>query len=458
MDIPIDFIKKYDKPGPRYTSYPPATFFNNNYKNSNYKESLIRSNNDSPKSISIYIHIPFCPQRCHFCGCNTVIGKSKSFIERYIDALLIEIKTVSDLLDKNRLVTQIHWGGGTPNSISYKYIEQIMNDLKDKFNLSENCEIAIECSPAYLSFKDIDKLSDFGFNRISLGVQDFREDVLEIINRKPPKNDLKETIEYCRKKGFKGINIDLIYGLPGQTVDSFVDSVKKAIDLNPDRLVTFSYAHVPWVKEYQKVLEKAGLPKPEEKIKMLINSLDLLTKNGYIAIGMDHFAKPDDEISIALKNKKLHRNFQGYCTKETTGQVYGFGATAISQLWEAYSQNDKNIDTYVDKIEKEGLAVERGYSLSKDEQIRRVVINEIMCNNYIDFSEVSSEFELSETEIKKVVDYKIEKLEPFRKDGLIDIQENKISVNQKGNLVVRNIAMAFDPILETRKMQYSKTV
>ena len=458
MQIPIDFIKKYDKPGPRYTSYPPATDFHTGFTNDDYRKSIVESNKKKPESISIYIHIPFCPQRCHFCGCNTIIGKGNSFIHTYVDALINEIDTVAQSIDKNRFVTQVHWGGGTPNSINYKHIERIMNHLRSTFKFADNSEIAIECSPAYLSFEDIDKLTEYGFNRVSLGVQDTREDVLNIVNRRAPKNDLKKTVDYFREKGFKGINIDLIYGLPLQTEESFKETVKQAITMNPDRLVTFSYAHVPWVKGYQKLLETAGLPKPEEKMKMLVNSYDILTSSGYVSIGMDHFAKPEDNIAIALETNKLHRNFQGYCTTETTGQVYGFGASSISQLWGAYVQNTKDIYKYVEQASKEGFAVERGYSLSQDEQIRRAVINEIMCNNRLNFNEIALDFNISPLDVRKIVDYKAEKLSEFEADELVEISENEIQVSDRGRLVVRNIAMAFDPTLDTSGQKFSKTV
>lgn len=456
--ISKELITKYNKPGPRYTSYPPANFFSTEYTENDYVESLKLSNTQKPEAISLYIHIPFCPQRCHFCGCNTAIGKGKSFIQRYINAVVAEIDVVAGMLDKNRIVTQIHWGGGTPNSISLKFIKIISDKIKQHFTISENAEIAMECSPAYLELKDIDSLASMGFNRISLGIQDFDNDVLEIVNRKGSKYPIKEIIDRCRQNEFRGINIDLIYGLPMQTIDSFLDSVRKAIDADPDRIVTFSYAHVPWVKESQKILEKVGLPGPEEKMQMLISSYNLLTTNDYVSIGMDHYAKPDDEIAIALKNKKLHRNFQGYCTLETTGQVYGFGASSISQLYSSYSQNEKDVNKYLAKIESGSLAVERGYKLSDVEQIRKHSINQIMCNNYLDFNEVANEFNIELKDFKRIVDFNPGKFEEFMKDELLEISENKISVNDKGRLIVRNIAMALDPALNTSEMTYSKTV
>lgn len=458
MNISSDFFNKYNVSGPRYTSYPPANFFQNGFTNADYLEQLMASNSQKPENISIYIHIPFCPVRCHFCGCNTVIGQKKTILDRYVDAVKQEIRNVSSLLDSKRKVTQIHWGGGTPNSISMNYIRDIMNLIKENFSLETHAEVAIECSPAYLEFDHIDQLAEMGFNRMSLGIQDFREDVLSVVNRRSPKYPVKEIVEYLRTKGFKGINLDFIYGLPLQTVESFSDTINKALEIKPDRIVTFSYAHVPWVKEEQKKLEKFGLPDAEDKMKMLVKTIGQMQQAGYIPIGIDHFALPDDELAKAFLNKKLHRNFQGYCTLETTGQVYGFGASSISQLWGAYAQNQKGIIEYMDAIEKDGYAIERGYKLTRDQQIIRAVINSIMCNGLLIFSEIAKQFSLSAEEIKKIIGFEQSRFNEFNEDGLIEIDEHQISLSNKGQMVARNIAMALDPDLKQGETIYSKTV
>ena len=458
MEITTQFLDKYNKPGPRYTSYPPATSFHKDYKNEDFIQSLIASNNDKPESISFYIHIPFCPQRCYFCGCNTTAFENDETIRKYIDCILIEIETVSQYIDKSRKVTQIHWGGGTPNSISLDLIEEVMAKIKSKFSFTENSEVAIECNPAYLELEDIDKLAKMGFNRISLGIQDFNDDVLTAINRKPSKYPIEQVIERIKKNNFKGFNFDLVYGLPLQTVESFKTNIERAIQLSPDRIVTFSYAHVPWFNELQKNMEHHRFPNPEEKLTMLVMTLNMLTQNGYEAIGMDHFAKPEDELSIAKNNKTLHRNFQGYCTRETTGQVYAFGASSITQLWGSYCQNAKSLNSYISKIEKDGLAVERGYIITHQETIIREVINEIMCNGYLDFSELSKRLNISVDNIKSATEYDSSKLKEFEDDGLVEVIEDIIKVSTDGMLVVRNIAMIFDPMLKIQDSQYSKTV
>ncbi len=458
MKISPAFLEKYNKPGPRYTSYPPATSFQSDYKNDDYIQSLIQSNDEKPESISIYVHIPFCPQRCFFCGCNTTAYENDTIIRRYINCLLKEIDTVAQYVDQSRQVTQIHWGGGTPNSIKLSLVKEVIDKIKSYYPIHPSCEIAIECNPAYLEMDDIDELAAIGFNRISLGIQDFDDHVLNAINRKPSKHPIEKVIARIRKNKFKGFNFDFIYGLPLQTLESFGKNIEKAIALTPDRIVTFSYAHVPWFNSLQKNLEKYKLPDPEEKLNMLVASINMLTQHGYDPIGMDHFAKPTDDLSIAKKENKLHRNFQGYCTKETTGQVYAFGVSAISQLWSSYSQNVKNMNQYISMIEKEGLAVERGYNISHTEKIIREIINEIMCNGVLDFTEIANKFNTTALEIKKVVAYDPAKLKPFEEDHLVQVSENNIKINADGMLVVRNIAMVFDPALNIEHSQFSKTV
>ena len=310
MKISSEFLNKYNVSGPRYTSYPPANFFNGDFTTADYKAQIKASNGQDPANISLYIHIPFCPQRCHFCGCTTVIAQKKSTVERYIDAVKQEIRNVSSLIDLNRKVTQIHWGGGTPNSISMHFIREIMDCIKEIFVIDEKAEIAMECSPAYLDYTHIDQLAEMGFNRMSLGIQDFREDVLKAVNRLASKHPVKELVAYLRAKGFHGINLDFIYGLPLQTVKSFAETLRQAIDIRPDRIVTFSYAHVPWVKEAQKQLETIGLPSADEKMTMLINTIRQMEKSGYISIGIDHFALPDDELARHLNIRNCTGTFR----------------------------------------------------------------------------------------------------------------------------------------------------
>ncbi len=458
MKINEKLLKKYSSTGPRYTSYPPATFFDTNFTNDDFKEKLIVSNNEFPQNISVYIHIPFCPQICHFCGCTTETGFTKPFLERYIDALIKEIDYVSKKIDSTRILTQVHWGGGTPNAISYKFIERVTNKLFDTFKFASNYEMAIECNPAHIEFRHIELLKKFGFNRISLGIQDFRIDVLEGINRKPSKHPIEDIVKKISDEGFTGTNIDLVYGLPYQTPKRFDKTVDRAIKLNTDRIVTFSYAHVPSILPRQKILEDIGFPSSSDKALMYENAYKKLVDAGYVSIGMDHYSKPDDDFAIALKNKQLHRNFQGYCTLETTGQVYAFGASSISQLDSAYIQNIKNASQYINSIEKNNLAVLRGYSVNKEQKIIREIINSIMCNYFVDINIISKKYNLTNSELYNSIKFKEDSLEDFISDKILDFNDNKIIINESGRLFTRNIAMRFDPLIDQKIGTYSNTV
>ena len=453
-----ELLKKNITNQPRYTSYPPATFFDSKFSNSDHERHIIQSNFETPENISIYIHIPFCPQICHFCGCTTESGYTKPFLERYVDAVIKEIDYVAKKIDKKRKVTQVHWGGGTPNAISYRFIERITNKLFDEFEFASVYEMAIECNPAHLEFKHIELLKKFGFNRISLGIQDFRNDVLEAINRKPSKHPIEEIISKIKSEGFTGTNIDLVYGLPLQTVSSFKNTVEKAIELKTERLVTFSYAHVPSVLPRQKILEKIGFPSSNDKASMYENSYKKFLNSGYISIGMDHYSLPEDEFAVALKNKNLHRNFQGYCTRETTGQVYAFGASAISQLNSAYSQNIKNAAQYIKAIETNNLAIFRGYSVTKEQKVIRDVINNLMCNYYVDFNDIANNNEVSINELYEMIDFSYENFDDFIEDGILEIENEKVNVFENGRLFTRNIAMKFDPLVKKNIGTYSKTI
>ena len=454
----LDIFKKYNKPGPRYTSYPPATFFKSGFTTEQYIAQIIRSNDDQPQNMSFYVHIPFCPRLCHFCGCNTGIFQREEVIRRYVDAIITEINNIAKYLDKTRKVSQIHWGGGTPNSIELRYVEEIMATFRKYFQFIEKPEIAMECHPAYLEYEDIDRLAAAGFNRLSLGVQDFDEEVLKLVNRAPSKYPVKDLVHYLKEKGFRGVNLDLIYGLPGQTKESFARNIQKTIEVSPDRLATFSYAHVPWVKAAQKILEKRGLPTPDQKLQMFETGHNLLTEAGYVAIGMDHYAKADDDLATALKNKTLHRNFQGYAIRETTGQVYGFGSSSITQLWRGYVQNVKTSQQYVQEIESRGLASDKAYILTGNDLVVREVIAEIMCNGRMNFEEIGHQFGKAADEVKEIVAFKPEKLDEFVNDNLVSINGNEINIHEEGFFIVRNIAMAFDPLLKTTDAMYSKTI
>ncbi|MGC9152006.1 MAG: oxygen-independent coproporphyrinogen III oxidase [Microbacter sp.] len=458
FNIDEHLIKKYDQPGPRYTSYPPANFFQPHFDRETYLRLLEHSNQQKPRNISFYFHVPFCPQLCNFCGCNSELIRNKATNDRYFAALKKEFLAVSSLLDHSRPISQIHWGGGTPNGVPFHYIADIMETIKAHFSFSPDVEIAMECNPAYLSVKQMTELSEMGFNRISLGIQDFHPHVLEIIHRKTSKLPIEEIVETLHEYRIQ-VNLDFVYGLPAQQVDSFRQNMLQAISLNPERIVTFSYAHVPWVKSAQKALEQYHLPSASEKLALFQSAYQLLTDAGYIAIGLDHFAKSDDELTKALIEKTLHRNFMGYCTRNHAGQVYAFGASSITQLENAYIQNNKNTDEYMQIVEKHEFAPEKGYKLSDQDQICRQVIEQLMCNEFVDLDETAKALHLTYDELKSATHFSEEKLLPMIHDGLVTWKNHQLTVSTEGKMILRNVAMLFDPLLNpSSSMHYSRTV
>ncbi len=333
-----------------------------------------------------------------------------------------------------------------------------MDHIASCFDISVDAEIAMECAPALLTKEKVDELMAIGFNRVSLGIQDFHMDVLNAVNRKPPIRPIEQIIDQFRDAGVKGLNLDLIYGLPLQTVDSFAENLERINELRPDRLATFSYAHVPWVMPHQKAMERHGLPDADAKMKMLTHAIGYMKTIGYESIGMDHYALPHDTLAIAKKTHTLHRNFQGYCPGGLTGQVYAIGASAISQLHGAYSQNVRSSEEYCKKIEEDGFATFRGYELSDREVASRDLITELMCNSEVDLELIAQRNNLDVNQLLEQSEWNEEKTAGFVADGLMTLNGSKISIHEKGHLFVRNIAMAFDPALEDSQHKFSKTV
>jgi len=452
-----DLIAKYNVPTPRYTSYPPANYFHDKFTNEDYEKAVIASNETTPQNISFYIHIPFCRHLCHYCGCNSYPMAKPEIIEAYVDAVKKEIRKVIPLINKNRKISQIHYGGGSPSSIPLHYIQEINELLLSQFECTDSPEIAIECHPGYLDENGWMQLINAGFNRCSIGVQDFNSKVLKGVNRRPSLLQM-ETIFGLLRAFNVSINMDFIYGLPYQTVQSFEETLQKAAALKPDRLVTFSYAHVPWVNKAMMILEKNGLPSPQEKSAMYNAAKRILSAKGYQPIGLDHFVLPDDDLNIALQSGQLHRNFQGYCTRKTTGQVYAFGVTGISQLSMAYSQNTKSIPEYIQKMNEGEFAIIKGYTLNREEQIAKEAITTLMCNDRLSWKELSAHIGVGESDIKNAISYDENKLADFEKDGIITYSPEEIKITQEGAIFVRNVAAAFDPLMKDNTKMYSKPV
>jgi oxygen-independent coproporphyrinogen-3 oxidase len=447
MKINRQLIEKYNKPIPRYTSYPPANFFSEQFTSDDYLQAIKASNNHDPSNISIYIHIPFCKKMCFYCGCNSCPMAKEKEVDDYIKALKEEIKLVLPHIHNSRKISQIHLGGGTPNSISVGYLQEINELLMHSFSLTDKPEIAIECHPGYLDEAYINGLRKAGFNRFSLGIQDFSRKVLKAVNREPSILPMAELTSLLREVNHAGINFDFIYGLPYQSKESFVQTIHEAILLEPDRLVTFSYAHVPWVNKAQLVLERKGLPTAEQKIDMTEAAFNVLESNGYRSIGMDHYVRETDDLFVAQEQNKLHRNFQGYCTRETTGQVYAFGVSGISQLHGYYFQNTKSIKAYTESIKSKKLPVIKGYQLTDRELLIKNTITRFMCNKQLHLSSITDSIP---------VDNKI--LQTFVDEGILTIENNILRITENGLPFIRNVAAVFDPLLRNSAKTFSKAV
>ncbi|MDR0988637.1 MAG: oxygen-independent coproporphyrinogen III oxidase [Prevotellaceae bacterium] len=449
-------LLKYNRPVPRYTSYPPATSFRP-LTETEYRQVLTASNGVRQGNLSFYLHIPFCRQLCLYCGCNSQAMPSGQILEAYVQALHREIDLVADLLDADRRVAQIHYGGGTPTVLPAGELRRLNDHLLARFAPIGRPEIAIECHPGYLMKADWEALLRAGFNRFSIGVQDFDPRVLGCVHRRPPLRPLEETVEVLRGAG-AGINLDLLYGLPLQTTDSFARTLDRAIALHPDRLVTFSYAHVPWVNPRQRLLEEAGLPDGTLKNALFETAASRLAGAGYRRIGMDHFVLPDDELHLALQSGQLHRNFQGYCTRRTTAQVYAFGPTGISQLEGAYVQNGREVDEYLRRTAAGRLYPQRGYLLGRDERLTGAAIEALMCNYRLDWDALAARLGITAPELQAATAYRPERLRPLADDGLIRFDEHQLVVLPAGIPFVRIIASLLDGMMEQGGEHFSKPI
>ncbi len=457
MEINLELLKKYDVPGPRYTSYPPAPHFHEKFTHDDFLNEVVRSNyGEKLTDLSLYFHIPYCDTLCYFCGCNMIVTRNHDRMKEYIKYLKNEIDLLRQYLNPQRKVAQLHWGGGTPTSLNPDEIRSLITYINNSFEFRENAECGCEIDPRGLTKEHLIALKEGGFNRISMGVQDFNEKVQKYVNRIQPENLTRQVVDWVREIGFQSINLDLMYGLPFQTIKSFEETLDKIIDISPDRIAVFNYAHVPWMKKHQALIHQEDLPSPEEKLSILKLTIEKLTSSGYIFIGMDHFAKPQDEMAIALKEKKLYRNFQGYSTHAGC-DLYAFGVTSISQLEYVYAQNFKTEKEYFMAIDNERLPVFRGYKLNEDDQIRRTTIMKLMCDFEVNFEDLNKKFGID------FLDYfknSLLNLHEMMNDGLVLIDDKKIKVTEIGRLLIRNIAMKFDGFIERQQdqMKYSRTI
>lgn len=456
----IDFEKfaAYSKPGPRYTSYPTAVEFHNNFSSKEYIENLQLSDEKYAHiPLSIYAHLPFCRSACYFCGCNVVYTSKEDKKTRYIEYFKKELALLADKTNTKREVVQFHFGGGTPTFFNAAELQEAIESIRAVFpNFSPNAEISCEIDPRYFTQDQMQVLHDGGFNRLSFGVQDFNPKVQEAVHRHQSPELVQKAVELARKFGIDSINFDLIYGLPFQNLESFRQTLDTVLELSPERLAIFNYAHVPWMKKTMRKIDESTLPSPQEKLQILKQSIEVLGSAGYEMIGMDHFAKKTDELYRAKIQKQLRRNFQGYTTKGFS-QTIGIGLTSIGEGVEYYAQNYKDMTMYEKAIDNGILPTERGIKLTQEDRLRKSVIMELMNTLSLDFSHAQQEFGIH---FSDHFARELALLAPYQEAGLIEVSNNAITTTQTGGMLIRNIAMCFDAYLQdtTQQKRFSKTI
>lgn len=459
-----DLIRRYDLAGPRYTSYPTAPQFNADFREAEYREHALGSNEDPiPRPLSLYLHIPFCASPCFYCGCHRIIVHPTLAAERsgaYLERLLREVELQGALFDRDRDVTQIHLGGGTPTFFTDAQLGQLMQSIDRHFHLvrDETREFSIEVDPRTVDASKIRMLADLGFNRISLGVQDFNPEVQKAVNREQSLEDTLELMQAARDAGFFSINLDLIYGLPLQTADSFARTLEQVIAARPDRIATYSYAHLPHLFKAQRKIHAEDLPTPAQKLDLLGLTVTTLTDGGYHYVGMDHFALPNDELVRAQLNGSLHRNFNGYSTQAECDLI-GMGCSSIASVGDSYSQNAKDLIPYYAEIDHGRLPVVRGLALNADDRLRREVINGLMCRDELSFEPLERAFEI---DFSSYFRSELARLRPLQDDGLVELSSNAIRITPQGRLLLRAVAMVFDaylrPATVTDIPRYSRVI
>ncbi len=456
--VSVELLRKYDRPGPRYTSYPTVPEWHDGIGNGHYIRSLKKAVERTEEPFAVYCHIPFCRKRCFYCGCNTCVINDISRTDQYLDRLEKEIDEVSSYMEKRRLISQFHFGGGTPTYLDIERLGKILDKFESVFQFTDKCEKSIELDPRVTTKEQLDFLAGRGFNRISLGVQDFDPDVQEAIGRIQPIETVEDILNYGRKLGFGGINFDLIYGLPKQSVESFRKTLKQTVSLAPDRLAIYSFAYLPELKLHQKKINPDDLPDTETKYSLFAGAIEILTAAGYNQIGMDHFARPEDELSIAQNDGRLHRNFMGY-TVQSAHDMIGFGMSSIGYVEHTFVQNLSKLHEYEEAVEENGMAVFRGMELSYDDLIRQFVINSLMCNFRLEFDKLYDKFSVNYHEYFKE---EHSKLQDFVDDKFLVIEDDAIRVTEIGRTFVRNIAMTFDIYFqrqqEEKKATFSRTI
>jgi oxygen-independent coproporphyrinogen-3 oxidase len=456
--VPIELLRKYDRPGPRYTSYPTAPVWTDQVGIPDYQQALGNASNACNAPVAIYCHIPFCRRRCYYCGCNTVVTKQRSRIDSYVKTLTREVARVATHLNGRRKVSQLHLGGGTPTIVDCKGLEVLLTDLATHFEYLPNAEKSIEVDPRVTGEEQLEFLAQNGFNRISIGTQDFNPKVQEAVGRVQSEGMVRNILQSSRRLGFKGVNIDLIYGLPLQTVTSFRETIERTIELRPDRVAVYSFAYLPQAMAHQSKIRQVDLPETEVKYQLFATAIEKFTGAGYLQIGMDHFALPEDELSLAQQDGRLHRNFMGY-TVQAAPDMVGLGMSSIGYVDNSFFQNYSKLDSYEASVNDNGLATYRGIKLTHDDLVRQFVISSLMCNFRLRCDELLERFGVKYSEY--LADEHLH-LGEFVKDGLLAIDADELRITPLGRTFVRNIAMTFDAYLdgkgEARGVRFSRTI
>jgi len=456
LQVSDEFLARYNRPGPRYTSYPTAPVWNEAFGPDDL-EKVHEEADRARTPVSLYMHIPFCESLCLFCACNVIIQKDKGVAPPYLGVLKRELGRVSRGVSRDRQVVQFHWGGGTPTYLTPEQIEDLFGATRERFTFAADAEVGIEVDPRVTSRGHLETLRKLGFNRLSMGIQDFHADVQKAINRIQSFELTRDLILPARELGFDSINVDLIYGLPHQTPERFAHTVDQITELGPDRVALFSYAHVPWLKKQQGAFA-AFLPEGMQKFEIFRTGMMKFLEAGYLYIGMDHFAKLGDELATSQKNRTLHRNFQGYTTK-AGADLYGMGVTAISGFRGAYAQNHRDLTSWEKAVADRGIATMRGYHLSDDDKLRRAVISRLLCHTVVVKDEIAREFGI---DFDEYFAEELRHLEPSREDGLVLLEPGEIRTTWLGRIFIRNLAMVFDPYLEKQQLAakplFSKTL
>lgn len=457
LHFDADLIRRHDRPGPRYTSYPTAVQFSDGFDEQAYRRAALLSNDRPARPLSAYLHVPFCAQPCFYCGCNKIITRNPQHIEDYLRRLFLEIELQGGLFEQRRELRQMHFGGGTPTCLSNAQMANVLEELQRNFSVGHQAEFSIEVDPRTLQPGSLAELSRMGFNRLSLGVQDLDARVQKAVNRVQSTEQIAATVEEARALGFRSISFDLIYGLPLQTPASFQHTLEQVIQMRPDRVCTYAYAHLPRMFRAQRAIREDQLPSAETRLALLGLSVQHLTNTGYDYLGMDHFALPEDDLAVAAREGRMHRNFQGYSTHQDCDLI-GIGVSSIGAVGECYIQNRKQLRDYYEDLDRGRLPVERGLSLSMDDIIRREIIQDIMCRGAVSPTRIEASYAL---DFDSYFADELQQLQGLSRDGLLDhCDHERIQVSARGRALLRTVAMVFDAHLRSPQeaRQYSKVI